>query len=697
MKGTVPYNDPSISTPEVLQDETPVESSQQGTINSSKVYTSAACLGLALASGMLFPKASEATTEPSGTVSTPVIHPSTDSEHSAASTTPNVASEAWQPSLLRDLSEMNRNSGLANQTTAEDNKPLNKDIAEVGSEPSEPTVSSPLLPTRPVEPYSTVPSAPNPNGSATVEISRPSSYSWESDIASPAPRTVYTQPKIDESKFPRTSKFPGTVVIESDLSRTPVSRVYNVTPGDTVAKIAIRHQISVEALIETNRLSNPNHIVVNQRLKIPHQQTISPDSKLDGSSVARDGVSIPGQSLPNTAQTGTLFNRAVLPSVLPSEVKQPLVQKPLTVPLGGSVLSQMAAETGDRGEIALSALALGRFQSKGTVPKPLAAPLATTVVVDERRLTKSAAIASIDYRNLSGSDSKNFRPLETRSSTKVYTERLRSEVNRLRAEYQDQTRYQMVNASWEAVDNEEAEVVAQPTMVQLADRLRRTNPEFAPQADPNPNQQLVAQAEPVAAELIVEQLQNASELDESQSTDEVVATAPLSSSAYDPLKNPAIGRIVSPELPPLLGPDAYLPGGSNQFKGYTWPSQGILTSGYGWRWGRMHRGIDIAGPIGTPIVAAAPGVVSYAGWNSGGYGNLVEIVHPDGSLTLYAHNNRILVNKGQKVVQGQQISEMGSTGRSTGPHLHFEIHSSGTGAVNPMALLPQERSNLSQN
>jgi murein DD-endopeptidase MepM/ murein hydrolase activator NlpD len=128
-----------------------------------------------------------------------------------------------------------------------------------------------------------------------------------------------------------------------------------------------------------------------------------------------------------------------------------------------------------------------------------------------------------------------------------------------------------------------------------------------------------------------------------------------------------------------------------QFNGYIWPAKGVLTSGYGWRWGRMHKGIDIAAPIGTPIVAAAPGVVVSAGWNSGGYGNLVELQHPDGSVTLYAHNNRILVRRGQEVAQGQQISEMGSTGRSTGPHLHFEVHPNGRGAVNPIALLPTAR------
>ncbi|NJK27720.1 MAG: M23 family metallopeptidase, partial [Coleofasciculaceae cyanobacterium SM2_3_26] len=92
----------------------------------------------------------------------------------------------------------------------------------------------------------------------------------------------------------------------------------------------------------------------------------------------------------------------------------------------------------------------------------------------------------------------------------------------------------------------------------------------------------------------------------------------------------------------------------------------MLTSGYGPRWGRMHKGIDIAAPVGTPIVAAAAGVVTYSRWNSGGYGNLVIIRHPDGSSTRYAHNSRLLVREGQEVDQGQLISEMGSTGFSTG-------------------------------
>lgn len=166
---------------------------------------------------------------------------------------------------------------------------------------------------------------------------------------------------------------------------------------------------------------------------------------------------------------------------------------------------------------------------------------------------------------------------------------------------------------------------------------------------------------------------------------DLIAVAPLGSEAYEYDIKP---RLVSPALPPLNRPETYLPKTPAIFNGYIWPAQGTLTSGYGWRWGRMHAGIDIAAPIGTPIVAAAGGIVTYAGWDDSGYGNLVEIQHPDGSITLYAHNNRILVREGQEVEAGQQISEMGSTGNSTGPHLHFEIHRHGGGAENPLAYLP---------
>ncbi len=120
--------------------------------------------------------------------------------------------------------------------------------------------------------------------------------------------------------------------------------------------------------------------------------------------------------------------------------------------------------------------------------------------------------------------------------------------------------------------------------------------------------------------------------------------------------------------------------------GLIWPTQGNLTRGFN----TYHEGIDIANSTGTPIVAAASGTVIKAGRDDSGWGlgNVIEIQHPDGSQTVYGHNSRLLVSKGQQVTQGQVIAEMGSTGNSTGPHLHFEFHPDGRLAVDPAAGLP---------
>ena len=116
-----------------------------------------------------------------------------------------------------------------------------------------------------------------------------------------------------------------------------------------------------------------------------------------------------------------------------------------------------------------------------------------------------------------------------------------------------------------------------------------------------------------------------------------------------------------------------------------WPVDGIVTSEYGWRWGAMHQGLDIAAPSGTPILAFRGGVVVSAGWD-GGYGNKVVVDHEDGFRTVYAHNSTNLVAPGQTVTKGQAIALVGSTGFSTGPHVHFEVHSSGV-AKNPREYL----------
>jgi murein DD-endopeptidase MepM/ murein hydrolase activator NlpD len=127
------------------------------------------------------------------------------------------------------------------------------------------------------------------------------------------------------------------------------------------------------------------------------------------------------------------------------------------------------------------------------------------------------------------------------------------------------------------------------------------------------------------------------------------------------------------------------PTGSPSAAGFIWPVHGILTSTFGWRWGRMHEGIDLAVGTGTPVVAAASGTVIVAGW-MGGYGNLVVIDHGNGIATAYGHNTSVAVSYGQSVAQGQLISYSGSTGHSTGPHVHFEVRVNGT-PVDPLGYL----------
>ena len=114
-----------------------------------------------------------------------------------------------------------------------------------------------------------------------------------------------------------------------------------------------------------------------------------------------------------------------------------------------------------------------------------------------------------------------------------------------------------------------------------------------------------------------------------------------------------------------------------------------FTSGFGMRWGRMHKGTDFAASHGTPIYATADGVVTHADWQSG-YGIMVKIQHEFGIETRYAHNSKVFVKKGQRVSRGQKIAAMGNTGRSTGTHLHYEIRVGGK-AVNPMIYIKAAR------
>jgi len=127
------------------------------------------------------------------------------------------------------------------------------------------------------------------------------------------------------------------------------------------------------------------------------------------------------------------------------------------------------------------------------------------------------------------------------------------------------------------------------------------------------------------------------------------------------------------------------PSATPSSSGLIWPASGPVTSPFGFRWGRMHEGIDIGAGYGAPIHAAASGTVIYCGWESG-YGNLTVIDHGGNLATAYGHQSSIAVTCGQQVSQGQVIGYVGSTGHSTGPHLHFEVRING-GPVDPLGYL----------
>jgi len=128
--------------------------------------------------------------------------------------------------------------------------------------------------------------------------------------------------------------------------------------------------------------------------------------------------------------------------------------------------------------------------------------------------------------------------------------------------------------------------------------------------------------------------------------------------------------------------------GERASRQFQWPvQQGVVSSGFGIRNGAMHDGVDIAAPAGTPVYAADTGVVIFSG-TLHGYGNTVIIRHDDGYATVYGHNERNLVSEGTRVARGQEIGEIGRSGRTTGANLHFEVRRDNV-AENPLAYLPE--------
>ncbi|MBD1839673.1 peptidoglycan DD-metalloendopeptidase family protein [Coleofasciculus sp. FACHB-501] len=488
---------------------------------------------------------------------------------------------------------------------------------------------------------------PGENASNRVINHLPSAQARESLEASPQAIGVNESvpipvPTATNQALPIQTVAPAPIAVVEPNGVT--ADVYQVKAGDTVDAIARIHGVSRGELLRINQLDNPNMIRVNQALKIPKKQTVTVIPGLNAAlRQSKSNVAVPNLSVPT------------LPTAVPLPVAatQVRVQSSANVPI---VKPMLVAGN----------------------PLPIATPAATPIA--ERNQTQSAG-------------------LKQNSEYSTQIEKLREDIIKLRQQYRTQQNGDTANSQNVPVANISVPVTPafEPVAPVVNKPLQRSeystpiNPEFSP----NRYNEAV-QAEMQKRQRQQQRSQAAIEIKvpppaapRARTQKPLVAAAPSGADTYNPTLRPPFGQQVAPELPPLPGPNPYLPDSQIQFNGYIWPSKGVLTSGYGRRWGRMHKGIDIAAPVGTPVVAAAPGVVVYARWNSGGYGNLVDIQHPDGSLTRYAHNNRLLVREGEAVEQGQQISEMGSTGRSTGPHLHFELHPSGKGAINPIALLPR--------
>jgi murein DD-endopeptidase MepM/ murein hydrolase activator NlpD len=153
------------------------------------------------------------------------------------------------------------------------------------------------------------------------------------------------------------------------------------------------------------------------------------------------------------------------------------------------------------------------------------------------------------------------------------------------------------------------------------------------------------------------------------------------------LGKPTVQTAVA-EPPPGSAVPAATPSAAKSNAPLRWPvAAPRLTSAFGTRWGKNHEGIDMAAPIGTPVFAAAAGDVIYAGDHVRGYGNMVVVKHSDNLVTVYAHNSLLLVRTGDRVSVGQEIARVGDTGRSTAPHLHFEVRR-GEVPQDPMPFLP---------
>ncbi|WP_370588464.1 peptidoglycan DD-metalloendopeptidase family protein [aff. Roholtiella sp. LEGE 12411] len=454
---------------------------------------------------------------------------------------------------------------------------------------------------------------------------------------------------------------------------------YEVKPGDTLAAIANHHGTSVSELVKANSLTNPNQLQISQKLIIPIAKvdaTVSVKTSFRESSVTANIPTSPvntagvNLNLPVASQLPVIADNSSIFVPTPTTANNRIQAKTNIAP---GTSSNTPASRGIGGDIPPTAFA--------EIQLPKKPPQKVARAKNERLQSLQAEIQRLQARYRAQQSGNLVVPAATETNSLAAVQIPVSSPNNLSP----------VSDLASRPSNLAIPIPVPTPIGSTSYSTQPIKPQFSATRPTN---------EPVNPEFLPN-LGPATQWTPSRSPSSTkIATPPAGLNSSDSLGRMR-GTTVSPQLPipPLAAVDQYLPRSideaipppSTSSVAFSWPAKGVLTSGYGWRWGRMHKGIDIANSTGTPIVASAEGTVEKAGWNSGGYGKLVEIRHPDGSLTRYAHNSKILVQPGQQVNQGSTIALMGTTGHSTGPHSHFEIHPSGKGAVNPIAMLPQER------
>ncbi|XGB42274.1 MAG: LysM peptidoglycan-binding domain-containing M23 family metallopeptidase [Nodosilinea sp. LVE1205-7] len=452
---------------------------------------------------------------------------------------------------------------------------------------------------------------------------------------------------------------------------------YTVQAGDTLSRIAEKHNAAVEAVKAANGISQHEVLQVGQVLRVP---TASEAVAYAGAV----GGDLPALTASNVSAVSAPFDGS----------RQTSSDKDLAGVISGSGNSlDGASETlvsfSESGALVAVSQSSTVITSGGWHNTPAAND--STLTSNLQPTSSSQPTTIIDLYPSSPSREKAVRDSLAQSpdanQAALGREQLNSQLSTVLKEVSASRSQSAQELSYGLKGD--IKTLASSALAQSSEASQSNSGNQSPVSTTEAGWSVVDAAAPAAAQVASAPASSQSPEQASiPNGNDVLAAAPLSTDAYSPFSDPAVGQTVSPDMPILPGLREFLPEVPSHFNGYLWPARGILSSGYGWRWGRMHRGIDIAGPIGTPVVAAAGGVVVRSGWNSGGYGNVVDIRHGDGSMTRYAHNSRLLVREGQEVKQGQLISEIGSTGNSTGPHLHFEIHLPSTGTVNPIAYLP---------